>query len=228
MEIKQDIATRIRQSRKALGLTIKELAARSKKFSPARIGNWEQGTRNPGPQAAKILADVLGVSPAYLLGLSESTKGDLHLHNDYLPRYIPLVELDKIKLSEKELKALIDNLKPYAKDESKIPLDLKTELSAGPLTFATIITDNSMSPEFKPGDIIIADPNKKPKPGDYVIAEIASSKMVRKYREIGGNTEKNSASELTPLNHDWAASKINSAKEGKVFATIIGQMKAFH
>jgi SOS-response transcriptional repressor LexA len=227
MEVKQDIASRIRDSRKAIGITIKELAARTKQFSPARIGNWEQGTRNPRPREAKILADILGVSPSYLLCLSDSTKGDLHLHNDFLPRYIPLVELEKIKLTEKELKALIDNLKPYVKDESKIPLDTRAELTAGPLTFATIVTDNSMSPEFKPGDIIIADPDKKPKPGDFVIAEINSNKMIRKYREIGANTEKNSLIELIPLNQDWAASKINNPKEGKILATIISQIKNF-
>ncbi len=227
MEINQDIASRIRECRKAVGITIRELAARTKEFSPARVGNWEQGTRNPGPREAKVLADVLGVSPAYLLCLSNSTKGDLHLQNDFLPRYIPLISLEEAKLNEKNLQNLIKNLSPYANDENKIPLDKLTQENAGKNTFATIILDNSMSPEFKPGDIIIADLDRKPKPGDFVIAQIDTTHIVRKYREIGRNTNKNSPIELLPLNEDWATSQIHNSKEGKISATVISQIKRF-
>lgn len=227
MEIKNEIASRIRECRKASGLTLKELAAKTKEFSTARIGNWEQGTRSPGPHEARVLSQALNVSASYLIGLSNSPQGDLHLQQDFLPRYIPLIDLEKTKLAEKELKNLVENITPYAKDETKIPLDYKMELIAGPLTFAATVTDGSMSPEFKLDDIIIADPNKKPKPGDFVIAEIGSQKIVRKYREISGTSEKNKAFELIPLNSDWAISKIHNPKEGKISAVIIGSIKKF-
>lgn len=224
--MKNDVAMRIRESRKALGLTLKALSAKTEEFSQARIGNWEQGTRNPGPHEAKVLAEALGVSAAYLLGLSNSPKGDLHLNHEYLPRYVPLISLEYTAITEESIQESIDNLSLYNKDRNKIPLNYEAELNVGPLTFAAKITDDSMSPEFKPGDIIIADPQRKPKPGNFVIAEIGSEKIIRKYREINSASEKK-AFELTPLNPDWAMSKISHAKEGKILATIVGLIKAF-
>lgn len=225
--MKKDIANRIRESRKASGLTLKALASKTHEFSQARIGNWEQGTRSPGPQEAKVLGAALGVSAAYLLGLSNSPKGDLFLNTEYLPRYVPLIALDQTPITEKSLQEIIKNLSPYSKDRNKVPLNYENELNAGPFTFAAKITDNSMSPEFKPSDIIIADPEREPKPGDFVIAQIGSTKIIRKYREISSLSEKSAAFELIPLNPDWAMSKISDPKEGKILATIVGQIKVF-
>ncbi|WP_457604303.1 helix-turn-helix domain-containing protein, partial [Legionella pneumophila] len=72
MDIREQIGNRITKARKELGITIKELAERTAELSPARISNWEQGTRSPGPMEAKLLADQLNVSAAYLLCLTDN------------------------------------------------------------------------------------------------------------------------------------------------------------
>ncbi|HFL2713435.1 TPA: helix-turn-helix domain-containing protein [Legionella pneumophila] len=73
--MKKIIGSRITQARKANGLTIKVLAERTG-LGAARIGNWEQGTRSPGPEEAKVLSKELQVSASWLLGISNDPRGE--------------------------------------------------------------------------------------------------------------------------------------------------------
>ena len=75
MNFKEIIASRITQARKAKGITIKELSIRTETLSPARISNWEQGTRSPGPEEAKLLSKSLDVAASWLLNLTDNPKG---------------------------------------------------------------------------------------------------------------------------------------------------------
>lgn len=223
MNIKQTIANRITESRKQLGITIKELAARTGELSAARISNWEQGTRSPGPVEAKMIAGILNVSPSYLLCLSDDPRGDLVTLSDVLPRFVPLIPLSEVNLSKNKLRALIKSLSPLLEETAKISLDDNIKSITGPNTFATNITDSSMSPDFNPGDIIIADPDKKPKPGQYVIAHIKASKenIIRKYRESGTKSAAKSGFELVALNSDWGTIQVANSKDGVVIATVV-------
>lgn len=76
MNMKKIIGSRITQARKANGLTIKVLAERTG-LGAARIGNWEQGTRSPGPEEALVLSKELGVSASWLLCLTDNPLGEL-------------------------------------------------------------------------------------------------------------------------------------------------------
>lgn len=75
MNIKKIIGSRIAQARKANGLTVKVLAEKTG-LGAARIGNWEQGTRSPGPDEAKILSRELKVAGAWLLYLTDDPRGE--------------------------------------------------------------------------------------------------------------------------------------------------------
>ncbi|RMX00312.1 helix-turn-helix domain-containing protein [Legionella jordanis] len=75
MNMKKIIGSRITQARKANGLTIKVLAERTG-LGAARIGNWEQGTRSPGPEEAKILSRELQVAASWLLCLTDDPRGE--------------------------------------------------------------------------------------------------------------------------------------------------------
>lgn len=79
MNMKKIIGGRITQARKANGLTIKALAERTG-LGAARIGNWEQGTRSPGPEEAKVLSEELQVAASWLLCLTDDPRGE------YLPQ----------------------------------------------------------------------------------------------------------------------------------------------
>lgn len=73
--MKKIIGSRISQARKANGLTIKVLAERTE-LGAARIGNWEQGTRSPGPEEALILSRELRVAASWLLCLTDDPRGE--------------------------------------------------------------------------------------------------------------------------------------------------------
>ncbi|HAU0368270.1 TPA: helix-turn-helix transcriptional regulator [Legionella pneumophila] len=75
MNMKKIIGSRITQARKANGLTIKGLADKTG-LGATRIGNWEQGTRSPGPEEAKTLSKNLQVAASWLLCLTEDPRGE--------------------------------------------------------------------------------------------------------------------------------------------------------
>lgn len=73
--MKKIIGSRITQARKANGLTIKQLAEKTG-LGAARIGNWEQGTRSPGPEEAKLLSKALNIAGSWLLCLTNNPRGE--------------------------------------------------------------------------------------------------------------------------------------------------------
>lgn len=222
MNIKQQIGQRITTSRKQLKMTIKELAAQTQSLSAGRISNWEQGTRSPGPLEAKRLAEILQVAPSYLLCLSDDPRGEVHLQSELLPRFVPLLTLSELKQKNK-LQKLESVSSSMSQSLSNIALDGITKSMAGANTFATTIEDTSMLPDFKPGDLIIADPDKKPSPGQYVIVHMKNTKenILRKYRELSSKTSTKTHFELVALNPDWGVIQIDSSKEAMMIATVI-------
>ncbi|HAU2515998.1 TPA: helix-turn-helix domain-containing protein [Legionella pneumophila] len=81
MNMKKIIGSRIMQARKTNGLTIKVLAERTG-LGAARIGNWEQGTRTPGPEKAKILSRELKVAASWILCLTDNPLGEFLDNSD--------------------------------------------------------------------------------------------------------------------------------------------------
>lgn len=70
---KDEIGRRIQEARKAKGLSLEELSRRTKpQLSKSRIGNYEQGTRMPGPEEANALGEALGMDAAFLMCLSQN------------------------------------------------------------------------------------------------------------------------------------------------------------
>src|SRR3989338_664444 len=80
-------------------------------------------------------------------------------------------------------------------------LENKSKEIASKKVFAITVTDNSMHPKFSMHDIVIVDPEKKPQPGDFVLAHIAGSgqNIIRKYRESDQHSLKNKSFELIAL-----------------------------
>lgn len=75
MNMKKMIGSRIALARKANGLTIKLLAEKTG-LGATQIGNWEQGTRTPGPAETKLLSKELGVAASWLLCLTDDPRGE--------------------------------------------------------------------------------------------------------------------------------------------------------
>ncbi len=74
MTLNKKIGQRLRAARNAQGLSLSELAARTKTLSKSRISNYEQGIRRMGLEEAAELAEALdGLTATYLLCLDDNS-----------------------------------------------------------------------------------------------------------------------------------------------------------
>lgn len=223
MDIRKKIGARIAQSRKALGFTIKELSEKVGTLTAARICNWENGTRSPGPVEAKLLAEVLNVAPSYILCLSDDVHGDIQLNKVSMPRYIPVIPISEMNKTKKEWDDVLKSITPFSEGHIKISLELNSKENTGKYIVATRIADNSMAPKFSANDVVIVDCEKKPKPGDYILVEIADAKsiVIRKYKESDKHSSKICNYDLIALNTDWGTIHITDKREAIILGAII-------
>ena len=98
-----DFGTRLKSSRKLLGITQKELAS-SLDIAQSTIANYENNTRFPGELTLRQLSDLLNVSLDYLLGISDSTTIDIK-ESQKPSGYV--FDGDFIKLQEKIIEMLL-------------------------------------------------------------------------------------------------------------------------
>lgn len=92
---------------------------------------------------------------------------------------------------------------------------------------AVTVEDNSMLPEFKPGDILICDPDADIEPGNYVIAKVDGQPkaVFRKYRLSKGQMPGVSRVELKPLNEDYPEEYIDEGHPGHIIGRCFKVMK---
>lgn len=70
--------------------------------------------------------------------------------------------------------------------------------------FGLEIEGESMLPEFRPGDLVIIEPEWEPRPGEYVAAKNGKEEATfKKYRPRGLDKDGNTVFELAPLNDDY-------------------------
>lgn len=220
MNIKEKIGARITQARKALGITIKELAERTGELSAARISNWEQGTRSPGPTEAKQLAKALNISAAFLLCLTDNPNGDLAASSNTI-RFIPIIEMDQTHLVQSKGKENIFN-----STKTKIIVDGVMSRTLLDHAFAIVLDDNSMEPEFRKNDLVVVDQNAKPNPGDFVLAHLPqkNKNCLRQYSESHSN---NSLFQLLPQNQLWPVIEVVDQNEVVILGRIIEHRRFF-
>lgn len=205
MEIREQIGKRIAQSRKAVGITIKTLAERTKTLSAARISNWEQGTRSPGPVEAKLLAEHLSVSASYLLCLTDNLQGELIHASGHGHRYIPVLAMSNAHQAKTWVAG--------SNDDKTVVVDGFNKSQRSEFLFAVTIEDNSMQPEFNAGDLVIVDVELMAKPGDYVLAHLPEKKqnVLRKYGEADG-----CLFQLLASNELWATVNVKQVGDAQV------------
>lgn len=219
MDIKNEVAARITKARKELGITIKELAARTGSLSAARISNWEQGTRKPDPSSAKLLADILNVSASYILCLTDNPHGELSLKSGKTTRFIPVLNMKDAPQAKEILSNPKDNNLLFD-DKKSIVLDEFSALPSGSNLFAVAVSDNSMQPDVTQGDIAVINIDSIPCPGNFVLAYLSEKKqtVLRKYGETEG-----CLFQLLASNPLWATINVKSIDD----VSIIGVVKEY-
>ena len=222
MDIRPEIGHRITAARKALGITIKELSARIKTLSPARISNWEQGTRSPGPTEAKLLADQLQVSASYLLCLTDNPQGELLRAVKSSVRYAPVLPLSEV-VHAREWIAAVGSSCDKDKQCQLLVVDPFNTSPEDAALFALRIEDTSMQPELNPKDVILLDVNQKPKPGDLVAVYLPQKQQtfIRRFKEADG-----CQFQLLANNALWSTISINSEAD-KVMCGVVVEVRRY-
>lgn len=207
MDIKEKIGSRIKAARKEAGLTVREVCEKSGSLKQARISNWEQGTRSPGPSEALLLARILGVSAAYLLCLTDQK--DVSDKAENMITLVPLYSAEQV-LS-------IQDINHYeVLDAQQIPVEKDVSAHLSEHAFAYKIEDNSMSPEYVPGDSVIIDPSKAPSPSQVALLVSDGRVMVRRIRDKGKE-----GIDFVPLNQDWPVVTLSNINEAKLLGLVI-------
>ncbi len=210
--MKKIIGSRITQARKVNGLTIKVLAERTG-LGAARIGNWEQGTRSPGPEEAKLLAGQLGVSASYLLCLTDNPQGELIQNVENNLRYIPILSMKEAP----HAKEILGQQETYAFEKMIVVDDFNKSVKNSVL-FAVRIEDNSMRADLYSQDLAIIDGELQPIPGNYVLAYLNQKKqtILRKYGEIDGYLF-----QLLANSESWATISIKQPEECELIGVVV-------
>lgn len=89
--------------------------------------------------------------------------------------------------------------------------------------FALKVVGDSMSPDYRPGDIVIVDPSVSPVPGDIVVAKLDNEDMatLKKYRLKGRDTAGEPIIELVPINPDWPTLLMDSDNPGHIVGRVV-------
>ncbi len=210
-------ADRIKKARTESGLSQDELAhamsqlADKKIISRSAVAQWESN-KTYGIEAANLLkaAKVLNVTPDWLqFGYGEMRPNHSSVS---LAACVPFLHsMQAVSSMNKEK----DFFSPIGLDEHLAKV-------ASTHSFALVVDDLSMAPLFMPGDILIFDPEVKPRPGEFVIATLKKDKDIvifRKYRPLSCSDP--DEFELIAINEDWNNISIQNKKQGVIIGTLI-------
>jgi SOS-response transcriptional repressor LexA len=182
----------IRRRRKALGMTLEELAFQIGGDN-GNLSRLERGKQGYSDETLRKIAQALGCSVADLFSGAERESNVTQVPLG--TRRIPLV-------SYVQAGHMTEAVDPYALGDADEWMLTDLDLSAN--AFALKIKGDSMLPEFREGDTVIIDPLVPPLPGDYVVAKNGENEATfKKYRPRGMNEQGRQVFELVPLNEDY-------------------------
>lgn len=213
MNIKERIGQRIKTERTSKGLTRKALAELTETLNVSRINNYERGERTPGPEEVVRLGKALGVAASYLMCLSDDKQGALDgpLGASLL---IPVLDFKQACHPEEFIQE--------GRGLEFLAVTPDAVGSCGKNAFALRVQDDSMVPELRINDALIINPDMRPSPGDFVVAQLNndSEVMIRKYKQLSVS-ETSPAFELVALNSDWANVQVNAAIKSRLVGVVV-------
>lgn len=175
-----------------------DLARKMNGVSHAAISQWENDTTKPNAENLLDLSIILNCEFSWLLrGYPQNKELSVSPYSPIDEIRLPIYEwrlLDKLK--ECNTTRTVEQTGEY------VMTDFKMSKNA----FGLKIKDDSMSPEFQIGDIIIIDPDVLPEAGEFVVAKYGEKFIFRKFK-LDNDELKDFI--LIPLNNDYG--KLHSA-----------------
>lgn len=184
-------------------MTQDHLAAAAGTSKPT-ISRLESGLRGLSQKWLERLAPALDATPAQLLAEPGA------LAKAQTARMLPLI--DTVQAGK-----WTDIAEPYPMGEGGrwVP----APAHAGPRAFALEIEGTSMvsptpgEPSFHDGDVVVIDPGREARPGNFVVARIDDENAATfKKLRIKGRESKRPVVELVPLNPDWPVLTLDHRK----------------
>lgn len=199
------INKRIKERRLALGLSSHKALADLVGVTWQTVQQWEkEGGTAPNRNRIEAVAAALGVSAEWL---RTGNTGYLTPEKD-LPAFdVNVTPVAKgvrpiPVISAIQAGAMREITVPYAAGQGYATIYVDSDYSQW--AFGLAIEGDSMLPEFRPGDIVIIEPEWEPRPGEYVAAKNGHEEATfKKYRQRGINAAGEVVFELIPLNEDY-------------------------
>ncbi len=170
------IGERVRQARKAAGLSQADLAERIGVSQPA-IATWESGVHDPRRVVMAKLADALSISHEWLTaGARSRSEVDSQAAAAYLRR--PLRHVPVISFDSAAMFAADPNADPHQMAEDYISVS-----ASASLLFALFLDDAAVDLAFPKGSLVVIDYGDKwPADGNYCLSAVGGKPIVRRIR----------------------------------------------
>lgn len=204
MTIAEKIAERLVHARKKNGLSAIELGKKTG-ITKARISHWETAKRKPGLEDAEKLSSALNISTAYLLCLTDEEESTVSFK-------LPIFEI-----SNDELVPIKDL---YINSSSLIDLSQKDEL------IAIKLTERSMEPNFRKGDVVIFNKINEAQHSDHILLKTASGIFFRKLC-IDSSDIDNPTFCFNPENNEWPAISTTNQNAFSILGKLNDNLRVF-
>lgn len=210
------LGDRIRSARKAKGWSQSALASMCGWDSASRVGNYEQGTREPSLDDIRMMTSKLGVSMTWLTEGTEPRSPKVT--SESIPSYantppgsssrarVPVIS----SVRAGDYNEVVDNFHPGDADEW-----IEVSCQVMQHTFALIVEGDSMEPEFTEGMRVVVEPDMEPQVGDYVVAGNGDRATLKKLVRDGDELY------LKPLNSHYPTKPLGDGR-------IIGVVREAH
>ncbi len=189
---------------------VSKLADRLQK-SVSQVSQWINGSTNSGtgkargmrPSSCRNIESACGKQPGWMdfehSAIEHPSRSEKYDRN-VLPahagkRAIPVIS----SIQAGAMKEIAEPYEPGAGYATTY-----TDDNYSKWAFALEIEGDSMLPEFRPGDLVIIEPEWEPRPGEYVVAKNGREEATfKKYRQRGTDESGREIFELVPLNDDY-------------------------
>ncbi|MFB2539467.1 LexA family protein [Acinetobacter sp. c3-l95] len=188
-----DIADRIVKRMKELNLKQIDLVKHTG-ASKGTVSNWISGVNTPTGERLVLLADMLKTTSEWLL-IGDKQADNISLSNgdnfsvsDLSVNPVPIIGFTQAG---------------HWREAIQEPLGVTYSTYPKKGLFSLYVDGDSMEPLFHEKDLLVVDPMRSPKPGDYVIAQNGEYKTTfKKYRVLDYDENGIEIFELVPLNEN--------------------------
>lgn len=177
------------------------------------LGRWinsgKDGEDWPGTTTGIGMLEVSAIENI----AAQLTNSENVSHGFQITRRVPLIS----SVQAGSWTEVVDNFQPGDAEEW---IDVTSRVD--PSAFALVVVGNSMEAEFREGEIVIVDPGREARSGDYVVAKINDDEATFKQLIVdGGNVY------LRPLNSDYPVIVVPKDKTFMIVGRIVEKVKKY-